>query len=153
MSRYGTKRRLRSQWISTPSVPGLHLRDNQGPLALGSTTTSPVLDWAPAEPCNRDDTRKLANLYVPHLAFSDGLLDQVAEEGGTSQRLLAVQQRLQRAGLLLPGLIVVRVHACDGEPIPARGGLSCATARWHVCTPSGPCVVESELEAHDWSSR
>lgn len=32
----------------TPSVPGLHLRDNHTALAPGSTTTVPILDWAPA---------------------------------------------------------------------------------------------------------
>lgn len=48
-----------------------------------------VLDWAPAEPCNRDDTRKLANLYVPHLTFSDGLLDQVCDRSeGRARRIV-----------------------------------------------------------------
>jgi len=48
-----------------------------------------VLDWAPAEPCNLDDTRKLAVLYVPHLQFADGLLEQVCERSeGRARRIV-----------------------------------------------------------------
>jgi DNA transposition AAA+ family ATPase len=36
-----------------------------------------VLDWAAAEPCDLEDTRKLAVLYVPQLTLTDNLLDTV----------------------------------------------------------------------------
>ncbi|MCJ2050867.1 AAA family ATPase [Methylobacterium sp. J-070] len=48
-----------------------------------------VLDWAPAEPCDREDTRKLADLYTPHLTLSDGLLDRVCERSeGRARRIV-----------------------------------------------------------------
>ena len=58
------------------------------------------------------------------------------------QRAFLVEQRLQCAGLLPPGLVVVRFHAAVGAAYRARADPSRATARWRVraCRARrGPC--------------
>lgn len=48
-----------------------------------------VLDWAPAQPCDLEDTRKLAALYVGRLTISDGLLHRVwLESEGRARRIV-----------------------------------------------------------------
>lgn len=48
-----------------------------------------VLDWAPAQPCDLEDTRKLAALYAPRLTLTDGLLERVrSESDGRARRIV-----------------------------------------------------------------
>lgn len=47
-----------------------------------------VLDWVPAQPCDLDDTRKLAAAYASQLHIADDLLELVrVESGGVARRI------------------------------------------------------------------
>jgi len=47
-----------------------------------------VLDWVAAQPCDLDDTRKLATAYAPQLQIADDLLELVRiESGGVARRI------------------------------------------------------------------
>lgn len=47
-----------------------------------------VLDWVAAQPCDFDDTRKLAAAYAPTLQIGDDLLETVRiESGGVARRI------------------------------------------------------------------
>lgn len=60
-----------------------------GKLAQVERVHNRVLHCTAAEPCDRDDTRKLAALYVPHLQLTDGLLDRVCElSEGRARRIV-----------------------------------------------------------------
>ncbi|SFD72535.1 AAA domain-containing protein [Bosea sp. CRIB-10] len=63
-----------------------------------------VLDWVPAQPCDLDDTRKLATAYAPQLQIADDLLELVRiESGGVARRISTtvshIQEFAQTAGL------------------------------------------------------
>ncbi|MGX5776480.1 AAA family ATPase [Methylorubrum zatmanii] len=48
-----------------------------------------ILDWAPAQPCDLEDTRHLARLYVPKLTLSDTLVDRVrVQSDGRARRIV-----------------------------------------------------------------
>ena len=48
-----------------------------------------VLDWFPAQPCDLEDTRKLAALFLKGAEVSDGLLDRVREQcEGRARRIV-----------------------------------------------------------------
>lgn len=48
-----------------------------------------VLDWVPADPCDHDDARLLANLVCNGLDLSDELIDAVVDKtGGRARRLV-----------------------------------------------------------------
>ena len=48
-----------------------------------------ILDWAPAQPCDLDDVRHLARLYVPKLTLSDTLIDRVRiQSDGRARRVV-----------------------------------------------------------------
>lgn len=48
-----------------------------------------VLDWFPAQPCDLEDCRKLANIFLPGLAIDNLLLDRVREMGeGRARRIV-----------------------------------------------------------------
>ncbi len=47
-----------------------------------------VLDWVAAQPCDLDDSRKLAIAYAPQLSIADDLLEMVrVESGGVARRI------------------------------------------------------------------
>lgn len=48
-----------------------------------------VLDWAPAQPCDLEDTKKLAALYVGKVTLSDPLLERVRQQSdGRARRIV-----------------------------------------------------------------
>ena len=102
----------------TPSVPGLHLRDNQGPLALGSTTTSPVLDWAPAHG---------ASSYVVRVVpYTFGVCDWGASAGSwTSETATTAWTPLTGTGGGSPPVPFAEGVANEGDKL-APGGKYCA---------------------------
>lgn len=49
-----------------------------------------VLDWVPAEPCDLEDTRKLARFYCPQVTVSDELLNKIRVASQGRARRIAV---------------------------------------------------------------
>lgn len=49
-----------------------------------------VLEWVPAEKCDLDDTRALADLFCPELTLSDDLIAQVLNKSGGRARRIVV---------------------------------------------------------------
>ncbi|EAV40439.1 hypothetical protein SIAM614_21455 [Stappia aggregata IAM 12614] len=49
-----------------------------------------VLDWVPAEPCDHEDARALANLFCPALSISDDLVDLLVEKSAGKARRIHV---------------------------------------------------------------
>ena len=48
-----------------------------------------VLDWYPAQPCDLEDCRKLADIFLPRIEIDDSLLDRVREGGeGRARRIV-----------------------------------------------------------------
>lgn len=55
-----------------------------------------VLDWVPAEPCDHEDARALADLFCPDLSISDGLVDVLVEKSGGRARRIHVNLNRMR---------------------------------------------------------
>lgn len=49
-----------------------------------------VLHWFPAQPCDLDDTRVLANAFVPKVDIKDDLLDMIRQRSGGRARRIVV---------------------------------------------------------------
>lgn len=59
-----------------------------------------VLHWQPAEPCDLDDAKKLAKLYVPQLDIEEALMRQIVEvTSGTTRRVVANLERIREFAL------------------------------------------------------
>jgi DNA transposition AAA+ family ATPase len=55
-----------------------------------------VLEWVAAQPCDLEDTRKLAAIFAPHLSLSDDLLDQIrAQSQGKARRIVTNLDRIK----------------------------------------------------------
>jgi len=72
-------------------VPVLLIGEEQlpGKLMKVERVHNRVLDWVPAEPCDRDDARALADLFCPNLTLSDDLMDLLVEKAeGRARRIV-----------------------------------------------------------------
>lgn len=72
-------------------VPVLLIGEEQLPAKLMKVERvhNRVLDWVPAEPCDMDDARALANLFCPHLDIDDDLLDVLVDKAqGRARRIV-----------------------------------------------------------------
>ncbi len=49
-----------------------------------------VLDWVPAEPCDHEDARALADLFCPKLSISDDLVDLLVQKSAGKARRIHV---------------------------------------------------------------
>lgn len=57
-----------------------------------------VLEWVPAEKCDVEDTRALADLFCPDLVLGDDLIVQVLEKsGGRARRIVVNLNRIREA--------------------------------------------------------
>lgn len=55
-----------------------------------------VLLWEPAQPCDLEDCRKLATIFLPEHAITDGLLDQVrAQASGRARRIVTTLTNME----------------------------------------------------------
>lgn len=53
-----------------------------------------VLDWFPAQPCDLDDARHLANAYAPKITIKDDLLQAIVTASGGRARRIGVNLEL-----------------------------------------------------------
>ena len=54
-----------------------------------------VLDWVPAEPCDHDDARALADMFCPDLELEDSLIDLLVEQAqGRARRIVVNLNRI-----------------------------------------------------------
>jgi DNA transposition AAA+ family ATPase len=55
-----------------------------------------VLEWVAAQPCDLEDTRKLADIFAQRLSIADDLLDQIREQShGKARRIVTNLDRLR----------------------------------------------------------
>lgn len=58
-----------------------------------------VLEWVPAEPCDEEDARTLANMFAPNLELSDDLIEKlVAVTRGLARRINVNLEHMVRHG-------------------------------------------------------
>ena len=86
-----------------------------------------ILDWYPAEPCDLDDCRKLANIFLAGVDIDDALLDQVRARGqGRARRIVvtltSMQEWARNTGVKALTIPVYKGVIFTGEAPAARSG-------------------------------
>jgi DNA transposition AAA+ family ATPase len=65
-------------------------------LERSERTHNRVLEWVAAQPCDLEDTRKLAAIFAPNLVISDQLLDLIrAQSQGKARRIVTNLDRIK----------------------------------------------------------
>lgn len=65
-------------------------------LERSERTHNRVLEWVAAQPCDLEDTRKLAAIFAPNLMISDQLLDLIrAQSQGKARRIVTNLDRIK----------------------------------------------------------
>ncbi|QFT70719.1 hypothetical protein FIU93_28300 [Labrenzia sp. THAF35] len=82
-------------------VPVLLIGEEQLPAKLMKVERvhNRVLEWVPAEPCDIEDARALANLFCPHLEIHDDLLDVLVDttQGRARRIVVNLNKMLEHA--------------------------------------------------------
>jgi DNA transposition AAA+ family ATPase len=94
-------------------------------LERSERTHNRVLEFVTAQPCDLDDTRKLATALTPHLTIADPVLDRIRRESeGRARRIVTNLDRLSEWAL---GIGARDIHEFTGDfytgksPIRRRG--------------------------------
>lgn len=105
-------------------VPVILIGEEALPAKLGRSerTHNRVLEWAMAQPCDLDDTRKLAAIVAPRIEMADDLLDHIRDlSKGRARR------------------IVVNVHkAASWAAVSGLKALDCASYQGGYYTGDAP---------------
>jgi DNA transposition AAA+ family ATPase len=75
-----------------------------------------VLDWVAAQPCNLGDTRLLAELYAPGIAFADDLLEALLSASGGRIRRICVNIERVRERAVAIGAEAMNLTSWGKEP-------------------------------------
>lgn len=73
-----------------------------------------VLDWVAAQPADLEDTRKLAQLFCPHLSFDDGALEAMRRAADGRARRIVTSLYRSKEFAAVNGLKVLTVNG----PLP-----------------------------------
>lgn len=94
-----------------------------------------VTVWTPAQPCDLEDVRKLAEAFYPRLTIEDALLEQVrSETRGVTRRVVANLERFDEWARNR-GTVAITSGAYDGQfftgatPLPRTAGTSVVPLR------------------------